>query len=41
VGNEVFAHYEQMLLFPQCFQMLAATETSKGVSIEQRVKDTI
>ena len=34
VGNIAFAHYEQMLYFPQCFQRSSATEASEGVSME-------
>ena len=32
------AHYEQFLLFPQCFQKLSVVDVSKRVSIEYRVK---
>ena len=29
VGKGEIAHYEQFLLFPQCFQKLSVDETSK------------
>ena len=33
VENGAFAHYEQMLHFPQYLKLSSATETSKGVCI--------
>ena len=29
VGKEEIAHYEQFLLFPQCFQKLSVIDASK------------
>ena len=29
VGKEEIAHYEQFLLFPQCFQKLSVVDASK------------
>ena len=29
VGKKEIAHYEQFLLFPQCFQKLSVVDTSK------------
>ena len=34
VGKGEIAHYEQFLLFPQCFQMLSVVDASKRVSME-------
>ena len=34
VGKGEIAHYEQLLLFPQCFQKLSVVDTSKRVSME-------
>ena len=34
VGKGEIAHYEQFLLFPQCFQNLSVVNASKGVSVE-------
>ena len=34
VGKEEIAHYEQFLLFPQCFQMLSVVDASKWVFME-------
>jgi len=34
VQNGTFAHYEQMLLFPQCFQRSSVKEAKKGISYE-------
>ena len=33
VGKGEIAHYEQFLLFPQCFQKAYFPETSKGVIV--------
>ena len=38
VGKEEIAHYEQFLLFSQCFQKLPVVDALKWVSMEQRVK---
>ena len=34
VGKGEIAHYEQFLLFPQCFQKLSVVDASKWVSME-------
>ena len=34
VGKGEIAHYEQFLLFPQCFQKLSVVDASKQVSVE-------
>ena len=34
-------HFEQFLLFPQCFQKLSVVDASKWVSVEYRVKVSI
>ena len=34
VGKEEIAHYEQFLLFPQCFLKLSAVDASKWVFME-------
>ena len=34
VGKGEIAHYEQFLLFPQCFQKLSVVNVSKQVSME-------
>ena len=34
VGIEEIAHYEQILLFPQCFQKLYVADASKWVSMK-------
>ena len=34
VGKGEIAHYEQFLLFPQCFQKLSVVDASKRVSVE-------
>ena len=34
VGKEEIAHYEQFLLFPQCFQKLSVVDALKCVSME-------
>ena len=35
VGQEEIAHYQQFLLFPQCFQKLSFVDVSKWVSMEK------
>ena len=40
MGKGEIARYEQFLLFPQCFQKVSVVDASKGVSMEQRVKET-
>ena len=37
VGKGEIAHYEQFLLFPQCFQKLSVVDASKWVSMELRI----
>ena len=34
VGKGEIAHYEQFLLFSQCFQKLCSVDASKRVSVE-------
>ena len=34
MGKGEIAHYEQFLLFPQCFQKLSGVDGSKWVSVE-------
>ena len=34
VGKGEIAHYEQFLLFPQCFQKLSVVDVSKWVSMK-------
>ena len=34
VREQEIARYEQLLLFPQCFQKLSVVDASKWVSIE-------
>ena len=34
VGKEEIAHYEQFLLFPQCFQKQAVVDVLKWVSMD-------
>ena len=34
VGKEQIAHYEQFLLFLQCFQKLSVVDASKWVAVE-------
>ena len=36
-----FAHYEQFLLFPQCFQKASFPGASKGVIVWEWVKEVI
>ena len=38
VGKEEIAHYEQVLLFPQCFQKDCFPGASKGVIVLEWVK---
>ena len=38
VGKGEIAHYEQFLLFPQCFQKACFPETSKGVIVWEWIK---
>ena len=38
VGKGEIAHYEQFLLFPQCFQKACFPEASKGVIVWEWVK---
>ena len=38
VGKGEIAHYEQFLLFPQCFQMVCLPGASKGVIVWEWVK---
>ena len=38
VGKEEIARYEQILLFPQCFQKACFPEVSKGVIVWEWVK---
>ena len=38
VGKEEFAHYEQFLLFPQCFQKACFPGASIGVTVWEWVK---
>ena len=38
VGKEEIAHYEQFLLFPQCFQKACFPGASKGVIVWEWVK---
>ena len=38
VGKEEIAHYEQFLLFPQCFQKACFPGASKGVIVLELVK---
>ena len=38
VGKGEIAHYEQFLLFPQCFQKACFLEASKGVIVWEWVK---
>ena len=38
VGKGEIAHYEQFLLFPQCFQQACFPEASKGVIVWEWVK---
>ena len=40
VGKGEIAHYEQFLLFPQCFQKACFPGVSKGVIVWERVKET-
>ena len=40
VGNVEIAHYEQFLLFPQCFQKTCSADTSKHGLVWERVKQT-
>ena len=39
VGKEEIVHYEQFLLFPQCFQKLSIVDALKQVSMEQRINN--
>ena len=39
VGKGEIAHYEQFLLFPQCFKKACFLEASKGVIVWEWVKD--
>ena len=39
VGKGEIAHYEQFLLFPQCFQKACFLEVSKGVIVWEWVKN--
>ena len=39
VGNGEIAHYEQFLLFPQCFQKACFPWASKGVIVWEWLKD--
>ena len=41
VGKGEIAHYEQFLLFPQCFQKACFPGTSKGVIVWEWVKLTV
>ena len=41
VGKGEIAHYEQFLLFPQCFQKARFPEVSKGVIVWEWVKHHI
>ena len=38
VGKGEIAHYEQFLIFPQCFQKACFPEASKGVIVWEWVK---
>ena len=38
MGKGEIAHYEQFLLFPQCFQKACFPEVSKGVTVWEWVK---
>ena len=40
VGKGEIAHYEQFLLFPQCFQKACFPEASKGVIVWEWVNTT-
>ena len=40
VGKEEIAHYEQFLLFPQCFQKACFPRASKGVIVWEWVSLT-
>ena len=39
VGNGEIAHYEQFLLFPQCFQKTCTADTYNQGLVWERVKD--
>ena len=39
MGKGEIAHYEQFLLFPQCFQKACFPEASKGVIVWEWIKD--
>ena len=41
VGKGEIAHYEQFLLFPQCFQKVCFPGESKGVNVWEWVKECI
>ena len=41
MGKAEIAHYEQFLLFPQCFQKAGFPEASKGVIVWEWVKEDL
>ena len=41
VGKGEIAHYEQFLLFPQCFQKVCFPGSSKGVTVWEWVKVSV